>query len=116
MSGLTIIDRTADARRENLERSRNAINKLAAEKEKKQYDTYISNINTLNQMKKIYTDFYPRVKPDTAELDLNQSGFDPENEGEDDPNANNAPQAAAKRSSLAANKGRLVRCIVNYEM
>lgn len=58
MSAYAILDRRAEVRKDNLSRSRYALNAIAKQKEKQQYDSYISNVNTLNQMKKIFSDFH----------------------------------------------------------
>ena len=62
MSAFAILERRAEARRENLAKSYNTLNEIAHKKEQQQYESYISNVNTLNQMKQIFTDIYPSLE------------------------------------------------------
>ena len=59
MSTAAMLNQRAETKRENTSKSRNRLQEIAKQKEKQQYDSYMSNINQLNQMKMIFKDLYP---------------------------------------------------------
>ena len=62
MSAICIMSRRAEARKENLAKSHHNLNEIAKAKEKYQYESYMSNINTLNQMKQIFSELQPTLE------------------------------------------------------
>ena len=66
MTALAILERRAQARRTNIAKSRFALTQLGKQKDKQQYDSYLSNVNTLNSMKKILADLYPALDAEAA--------------------------------------------------
>ena len=114
MSAFAILDRRAEVRRKNLSKSRHRLNELAKEKEKKQYDSYISNVNTLNQMKQIFADFYPTLtEKETQEGEESLTVTPSASKTRDASKRTNGRKAP--NASFAAKKRKMVRCIVNYE-
>lgn len=59
MTTAAMLNQRAETKRENISKSRNRLQEIAKQKEKQQYDSYMSNINQLNQMKIIFKDLYP---------------------------------------------------------
>lgn len=114
MSAFAILDRRNQARRENLSKSKHNINEIQKQKEKQQYNSYINNVNTLNQMKKIFCDFYPVIDE--------QEQQEKEESGSYTQSANKPPMSLGSKKSqgkpgrsAAHKKRQMVKCIVNYE-
>ena len=88
-SAFTMLERRAEARREKLSKSRNLLVDINKQKEKQQYESYMCNVNTLNQMKQIFTEMRPVLESKEAQEkeEANAGRIDVKK-----------PQAAGKRS------------------
>lgn len=113
MSAFAILDRRAEAKRENLSKSKSMLNEISKQKEKHQYDSYMSNVNTLNSMKKIFKDLCPvfesregKEKEEARKLSKTRSM-----------KADSKKRQLSKEEQGATivKKKKMIKCIVDYE-
>ena len=107
MTALAILERRAQARRTNISKSRFALTQLGKQKDKQQYDSYLSNVNTLNSMKQILADLYPALDAEAASA---------QEEGKNaHPPGSQSEKKGDHQVDTLRKKRQLVNCIVSYE-
>ena len=116
MTALAILERRAQARRTNIAKSRFALTQLGKQKDKQQYDSYLSNVNTLNSMKKILADLYPALDAPWSHPTDNGDNASAQEEGQNThPPASQGGKKSGHQADTLRKKRQLVNCIVSYE-
>ena len=115
MSAFAILDRRAEARRENMSKSKSTLKDITRQKEKRQYESYMSNVNTLNHMKKIFQDLCPVLEGKEAQEKEQGKKMlvKARSMRADTKRRNQSKEGTAAMAKKKKNK--MIKCILNYE-